>query len=568
VVSDEATRLKSLRLSMRTSSTGKQFIAGQGSVRARALGRIAHTKIKRFIELTGTPAPNGLINLWGQMWFLDAGARLGRTFESFRNRWFQRSFDGYSVDPLPYANVEIQDKLRDLCLAIDAKDYFDLAEPIVNDIYVDLPPKARIKYNEMEKDMFTELEGREVEAFSAAARTQKCLQLANGAAYVNAAAGEEDPRSKEWRVVHDAKLEALDSCVENANGMPQIVSYEFKSDKARILKAFPKFVDLATDSGWDTFMRGKSPGGLAHPKSLGHGTDGLQNVTNIITHFGQNWDLELYAQINERAGPVRQMQAGSGPAVLHQPHHRPRHGGRDGDGAARVEAHRAGDPDGSDENKGEQMSIADWLIERAKRTPYFHLHHGDGSLYMERYWLVPFASDKEGCRAATWREPLTWLLQRLGVAVRLHVIHTPDLDRALHDHPWTFVSLVLRGWYREERPTTPHVVNFNKYAEPMTVKTGPGPLTLAQAVLIVNPPLVEVVKEHCQAAVRGPGSLALRRFYHRHRISAVSRGGVVTLFVSFRKRQTWGFFTESGKVWWWAFESAHNTKPITAKEQP
>lgn len=309
VIADEATRLKGLRLSVRTSSTGKQYIAGQGSVRARALGRIAHTKIKRFIELTGTPAPNGLANLWGQMWFIDAGSRLGRTYESFRNRWFQKSFDGYSVEPLPYADTEIHDKLRDVCIAIDAKDYFDLAEPIVNDIFVDLPPKARIKYNEMEKDMFTELEGREVEAFSAAARTQKCLQLANGAAYVNAV-GEEDPRSKEWRVVHDAKLEALDSCVENANGMPQIVSYEFRSDKARILKAFPKFVDLSTDSGWDTFMRGKSPGGLAHPKSLGHGTDGLQDVTNIITHFGHNWDLELYSQINERAGPVRQMQSG------------------------------------------------------------------------------------------------------------------------------------------------------------------------------------------------------------------------------------------------------------------
>lgn len=210
------------------------------------------------------------------------------------------------------------------------------------------------------------------------------------------------------------------------------------------------------------------------------------------------------------------------------------------------------------------MNIVNWLIDRARRTPYFHLHHGDGSLYMERYWLVPFASEKEGCHVATWREPLTWLLQRLGVAVRLHCIHTADLDRALHDHPWTFISLVLRGWYREERPTTPQAVNFNKYLEPMQISADE-PMTLARAVLIVSPPLVEVTKEHTQVAVRGPGSLGLRRFYHRHRISAVSPGGVWTLFVSFRKRQSWGFFTEQGKVWWWVFESAHNTKPITAK---
>lgn len=296
VVWDEATRLAGFRLK-------------QGAARPRALARIAHTHIKRFIELTGTPAPNGLVKLWGQLWFLDAGQRLGRTFESFRQRWFQKSFDGYSVEPLPYTNVEIQDRIRDLCLAIDAKDYFDLDEPIVNNIEVDLPPKARIKYNEMEKDMFTELEGREVEAFSAAARTQKCLQLANGAAYVNAE-GEDDPRSKEWRVVHDAKLEALESCIENANGMPQIVSYEFKSDAIRIMKAFPNSVRLDDDRGFDTFMKGKTDLGLAHPKSMGHGVDGLQDVTNIITHFGHNWDLELYSQINERIGPVRQMQSG------------------------------------------------------------------------------------------------------------------------------------------------------------------------------------------------------------------------------------------------------------------
>lgn len=316
VVVDEATRLKSLRLSFRTSKTGKQFIAGQGSVRARAFGGIAHTKVKRIIQLTGTPSPNGLADLWGQVWFLDAGARLGRTYEAFRQRWFQKSFDGYSVDPLPYTQTEIQDRLRDICLSIDAADYFDLDEPIVNNVYVEMPAKARIKYREMERQMFAEIEGHEIEAFNAAARTQKLLQLANGAAYVGEPG---DPGERQWVEVHDAKLAALESIVEEANGMPVMVAYQFKSDRARIMREFPKAVDLSTDEGFKTFMAGKSPLGLAHPKSMGHGIDGLQDVTNIIAFFSSNWNLEEDMQIIERIGPTRQHQSGhKRPVFVHR----------------------------------------------------------------------------------------------------------------------------------------------------------------------------------------------------------------------------------------------------------
>src|SRR5882672_2266564 len=306
VVFDEATRLKGFRLK-------------QGATRPRALSRHAHTKIKRFIEMTGAPSPEGYQDLWGQMWFLDAGQRLGRTHDAFKQRWFQRAWDGYGLEPLPHTADEIQGKLRDLCITIDAKDYFDIKEPIVNNIYVDLPPTARIKYNEMEREMFTMLEQHEVEAFNAAARTQKCLQLANGAAYVTPL---EDVGEllggREFRELHTVKLEALESIIEEANGMPVLVSYEFKSDAVRIAKAFPKAVLLSTQDGFETFLKKKSPLGLAHPKSMGHGIDGLQDVTNIIAHFGHNWSLELYDQINARIGPVRQAQSGyERPVYIH-----------------------------------------------------------------------------------------------------------------------------------------------------------------------------------------------------------------------------------------------------------
>ena len=220
VVSDESTKLKGFRLR-------------QGGKRAQALGRVSHNKIKRFIQLTGTPSPNGLVDLWGQAWFLDAGQRLGRTFTAFTQRWFTTSPDGYGIKPLAHAQAEIQKKLRDLCLTVDAKDWFDLKEPIVNNIFVELPMKARKHYAEMEKEMFTQIDAHAVEAFGAAARTVKCLQIANGAAYV----GESNT---EWKELHDAKTQALESIVEEAAGAPVLVAYHFKSDLARLLKAFPQ----------------------------------------------------------------------------------------------------------------------------------------------------------------------------------------------------------------------------------------------------------------------------------------------------------------------------------------
>lgn len=297
VVSDESTKLKGFRLR-------------QGTKRAKALGKIAHTKIKRFVELTGTPSPNGLTDLWGQMWFLDGGERLGRTFDSFKQRWFQKSYDGFGVDPLPFAQEQIQDRLRDICLTIDAKDWFDLRDPIINNIYVDLPIKARKHYRDMEREMFAEIEGHGVEAFNAASRTIKCLQFANGAAYVD--------DKQNWKEIHDEKLQALEDIVEESAGAPIMVAYHFKSDLARIQRTFPKACVLdanpATIAEWNA---GKIQMLLAHPASAGHGLN-LQDGGNILVFFGHWWNLEERMQIVERIGPTRQMQAGHDrPVFIH-----------------------------------------------------------------------------------------------------------------------------------------------------------------------------------------------------------------------------------------------------------
>lgn len=293
VIADESTRLKSYR-------------GRQGGVRAKALSRIAH-KVKRWVNLTGTPAPNGVGDLWGQMWFIDQGQRLGRTFTGFQNRWFRArpgSDMRYPVmDPLPHAQEEIQVVLKDVCLALKVSDWFDIAEPIVNTIIVELPPVARKHYKEMETEMFTCLAGEEIEAFGAAAKTIKCLQLANGAAYTGGS-------NTEWAEVHDEKIEALRSIIEETSGVPLVVAYHFRSDLARLLRAFPGSRGLDSDPNTITdWNAGRIKILLAHPASAGHGLN-LADGGNILVYFGHWWNLEERQQIVERIGPVRQKQAG------------------------------------------------------------------------------------------------------------------------------------------------------------------------------------------------------------------------------------------------------------------
>mgnify|MGYP003586809461 CR=1 FL=1 len=294
IVADESTRLKSYR-------------GRGGGKRAKALSTVAHTKAKRFIELTGTPSPNGLIDLWGQIYFLDAGERLGRSYTAFLDRWFKSISIGGNqfakrYEPQEYAQLQIQCALRDICLTLDAKDYFDLGDTLNFTIEVELPSKARELYDKMEKEMFFEIANTEVEAMNAASRTVKCLQLANGAIYTD--------EQGNFHEMHDAKLQALESIVYEANGMPVLVAYHFKSDLERLLKAFPQGRHLddnpQTIRDWN---KGKIPVLFAHPASAGHGLN-LQDGGNILAFFGHWWNLEEYQQIVERIGATRQAQAG------------------------------------------------------------------------------------------------------------------------------------------------------------------------------------------------------------------------------------------------------------------
>lgn len=311
VLVHNCTRLKGLRISLqqrqrKDGTMGEEFIAGQGANRAKALAHVAHKHARRWVNLTGSPAPNGLVDSWGQQWFIDGGRRLGNSFTAYSHRWF-RSVPGSDpkqqrIEPMPFAQQQIQELLAQTSITIDARDWFDIKEPIERHIFVDLPPKARKQYDEMQKELFTWIENHPLEAFSAGVKSLKCLQMASGSVKIS-----ED----KWLPVHDEKIEALKSIVEETNGAPLLVAYQFRADLARILKAFPRAQSLEKDSKRKEreFREGKIPMLVVHPQSAGHGLD-LQHNCNILVDYSSGFNLEFDEQVIERIGPTRQFQIG------------------------------------------------------------------------------------------------------------------------------------------------------------------------------------------------------------------------------------------------------------------
>ncbi len=268
------------------------------------------------LGLTGTPAANGYLDLFGQYLAIDSGARLGTSRSQFIERFFHQKGWGhgskYEIDV--GAEKRIEGIIGDITMQMSAKDYLDLPPIKFNDIWVDLPPKAREKYEKLERDMFMELDsGAEVEVFNAASLINKCLQSANGAAYV-ATGGP-------WDWLHDSKLEALEDIIEEAAGKPILCSYSFRHDAERIEKRVQgvhpinsKLGDARINQLVDQWNAGKVPILLGHPASMGHGLN-LQHGGDTIVMFGLPWSLEQYEQvINRLAGGLRRFR----PVIVHR----------------------------------------------------------------------------------------------------------------------------------------------------------------------------------------------------------------------------------------------------------
>lgn len=250
--------------------------------------------VTRIVGLTGTPAPNTLLDLWPQMYLMDMGQRLGRFIGGFRDRFFMPDKRNreiiYSYKPREGAEDAIYALISDICISMKAADYLDMPERIDNRIEVSMSPKERKLYDDFQKDMVLSIGDEELDAVNAAALSNKLLQMANGAVY-----GED----KKVIPIHDRKLDALEDLVEAANGKPLLVAYWYKHDLQRIKARFKNARCIDTAKDIDDWNAGKIPLALIHPASAGHGLN-LQDGGCTIVWFGLTWSLELYQQLNAR----------------------------------------------------------------------------------------------------------------------------------------------------------------------------------------------------------------------------------------------------------------------------
>ena len=268
-----------------------------GTKRFRSLLRV-RPKVRRIVGLTGTPAANGLMDLWAEYRLLDMGERLGRFITHYRNAYFapdkRNGTIVYSYAPLPGAEEAIYGKIADITISMKCTDYLRMPECVVNEVKVRMTETEKQKYDALRKDMVLTIGDADIDAVNAASLANKLTQMANGAVY--------DENGK-THVLHSHKLDALEDLIEAANGKPVLVAYWFKHDLERIEERLHKlhipFSRMDTEDGIRLWNAGAVPVGLIHPASAGHGLN-LQAGGSTLIWYGLTWSLELYQQTNAR----------------------------------------------------------------------------------------------------------------------------------------------------------------------------------------------------------------------------------------------------------------------------
>ena len=262
--------------------------------------------IKRVVELTGTPAPNSLMDLWSQIFLLDRGERLGRTIGEYRRKYFDEGMKSghivYNWNLKKGADKVIHKKIADLCVSMKSEDYLTLPPVINNFVKIPLDNAVQKLYLQFTKELVAEIDGQDLVASTAAVLANKLLQFANGAVY------DSDDNVAE---IHSAKLDALAEIRETVN-QSLLIFYWFKHDLARLQEKFPDAVTLKSADDIKKWNAGKISMLLVHPASAGHGLN-LQYGGNVIIWFSLTWSLELYQQANKRLHRIGQDK----PVVIH-----------------------------------------------------------------------------------------------------------------------------------------------------------------------------------------------------------------------------------------------------------
>jgi SNF2 family DNA or RNA helicase len=254
------------------------------SRRFKLLQKHLHRFGKRWI-LTGTPAPNGLMDIWSQIYLLDQGQALGKYITHFRNAFCVPSWDGYSYSLQKGAEAEIYARIKPYILRMDAKDHIDMPELVLNEVPVTLNKEARELYEQMENEFLIILGDRAIMSPNAASAGMRCRQIANGGVY---------DELHNVIQIHNAKTEALSELVEELQGQSVLVFYEFVHDRERIMKALPGAVE-ASPENIRLFQQGKVACMVAHPASAGYGLN-LQDHCHTVVWYGIPWDLGAYDQ--------------------------------------------------------------------------------------------------------------------------------------------------------------------------------------------------------------------------------------------------------------------------------
>lgn len=285
--------------------------ANAQSGRFKALRSVLH-KIDRIVGMTGTPTGNrGMQDLFSQVYMVDGGSNLGRSFNMFRKEYFNQSHSGFGWELKENSKTRIMGKISGVAMSMLSEDYLNLPPVTINDIVVALPDDAKSAYTEFEKEYLYAWDEGELNAASAGVLVNKLLQFSNGAVYFDP---DEFSNKKEYKVFHDEKIEALRSVLSEANGEPVLIAYNYKHDRERILKAFPDVVDFnSAPDIQDRWNAGELSVVLTHPASTGHGLN-LQDGGHIIVWFGLSWDLRLWQQFNKRL----HRQGQKNPVIIHR----------------------------------------------------------------------------------------------------------------------------------------------------------------------------------------------------------------------------------------------------------
>lgn len=309
LVYDEASRLKSGRKRSKPRPRADGTVPPKRLTEFGILRRMRFT-FKRVVELSGTPSPNGLIDLWGPIYIIDLGKRLGTSMTAYENRWFKRDHwkkGSGALEPFPHSEREIMERISDVFYSLKEEDYLKLPPLVTRDHWVSLSPAEMKKYKAFERDAAMIVQNAKgdkevIEAVNRGVLTGKLLQFANGSMYLGDKLDEETGGllPKESVKIHDHKLEVLDSIVAEAMGRPILLAYSFQFDKEAILKRFP-FARLYGESKYDMrdWNAGKIKLLVTHPASAGHGLN-FQHGSNIAVWYGLTWSLELYRQFMKR----------------------------------------------------------------------------------------------------------------------------------------------------------------------------------------------------------------------------------------------------------------------------